>query len=54
MFLHLCFSLQFCERGGLQTIDWFYHWIDGLPPCLCAFVCFHVQEVLIIGAQNNE
>lgn len=54
MLLHICFAQRFCERGGLQTMDRFYRGIDGLPLCLCAFLCFHVQEILIIGAQNNE
>lgn len=39
MLLHVCFALRFCERGGLRTIDGFYHGIDGLPLCLCAFLC---------------
>lgn len=31
-----------------------YNWVDGAHMCSCAFVCFHAEEVLIIGAQNEQ
>lgn len=50
--MFLCLALWIWEGRGLQTP--FYHWVDGVLIFLCAFACFHAQEVLIIGAQNEE